>query len=290
MSSDKALIIGCGYLGRRLAQLLNNDRVRVAATTRTDANWPDLEKLGVNVSLFDLLSANASIPDLPCTDPDAVDVFFMVPTSIVHKALEVGDTFDRLLDALKLLPIGRAFLVSSTGIFPRADEQTVDAEFTSVGTDPRSRRIAQIERRWLEMGEKFFVSRLAGLYGPGRIIGRQKLRLGEVIPGDPEGWLNLIHVEDAARFIDASNRSKETQRIEIASDAQPVRRREYYNFVAQELSLPRLANFGSQTSDEKVGSYRCNPSSSMRRTGWSPLQLSFRDGIRAILKAEHAGS
>ena len=37
-----------------------------------------------------------------------------------------------------------------------------------------------------------------GLYGPGRIVRRAILERGEPIPGDPDKFLNLIHIDDAA--------------------------------------------------------------------------------------------
>ena len=40
--------------------------------------------------------------------------------------------------------------------------------------------------------------RFAGLYGPGRIVRRTVLERGEPIPGDPDKFLNLIHIADAA--------------------------------------------------------------------------------------------
>src|SRR5690606_29190096 len=46
------------------------------------------------------------------------------------------------------------------------------------------------------------VLRLAGIYGPGRLLRRvEQLRSGDPIGGNPEAWLNLIHVDDAATAV-----------------------------------------------------------------------------------------
>src|SRR5207302_4243129 len=42
------------------------------------------------------------------------------------------------------------------------------------------------------------VLRLAGIYGPGRLVARiEALRAVLVLEGNPDAWLNMIHVDDA---------------------------------------------------------------------------------------------
>src|SRR5262249_42647713 len=48
------------------------------------------------------------------------------------------------------------------------------------------------------------ILRFSGLYGPGRIVRRDALEKGEAIVGDPDRYLNLIHIEDAARAVEAA--------------------------------------------------------------------------------------
>ena len=49
------------------------------------------------------------------------------------------------------------------------------------------------------------VLRLAGIYGPGRLLRRiEQVRAGEPVAGNPEGFLNLIHVDDAVQAVLAS--------------------------------------------------------------------------------------
>jgi nucleoside-diphosphate-sugar epimerase len=288
MSAKSALIIGCGYLGVRLARILLSKGMAVTATTRTDENWPILERLGVQAMLFDVGSEDYFLTQFCESGVDEFDVFFMVPTSATTRAFQSG-AFARLAAGIQSVPLRRAFLISSTGIYARINEQVVDAGSTVFGREQRSTRIRLIEEQWLDMGKNFFVSRLAGLYGPNRIIGRSKLLSGESIPGDPQAWLNLIHVEDAARFLDESNESAHTRRIELASDARPIRRCDYYNFVANELGAPSVAEFDID-NPRASGSYRCDPASTMARIGWTPRYANFGDGIIDSLAAERADS
>jgi nucleoside-diphosphate-sugar epimerase len=80
--------------------------------------------------------------------------------------------------------------------------------------------------------------RFAGLYGPGRIVRRALLERGEPIPGDPERFLNLIQIDDAARVGSAALQALEPEPIYLVGDDRPVTRREYYTVAARSLRAP----------------------------------------------------
>jgi nucleoside-diphosphate-sugar epimerase len=82
------------------------------------------------------------------------------------------------------------------------------------------------------------ILRFAGLYGPGRLVRRGLVERGDAIPGDPDRFLNLIHIDDAARAAAAALASGEPESIYIVADDRPVTRREYYTRVATLLRAP----------------------------------------------------
>src|SRR5256885_1753544 len=45
------------------------------------------------------------------------------------------------------------------------------------------------------------VLRFAGIYGPGRLLRERAIRAAEPMTGDPEVWLNLIHVDDGVEAL-----------------------------------------------------------------------------------------
>src|SRR4029077_14609061 len=108
------------------------------------------------------------------------------------------------------------------------------------------------------LGRNSIILRLAGIYGPGRIPFRSLLRAGEPIPAASEGYLNLIHVVDAAGVVLAAadanlEHLNERPQVFCVSDGHPVERSEYYRevarrigaappkFVAPEADSPRAA-------------------------------------------------
>ncbi|MFT4563291.1 MAG: nucleoside-diphosphate-sugar epimerase [Gammaproteobacteria bacterium] len=284
MSRDQ-LIIGCGYLGARVASLLVRQGLNVNATTLSEKSWPELQRLEVNPTLFDIaaLGPDDRYPNVAAYDD--LDVFFMLTPSAIRPVLDTPTGYDSLLRWLGGLPIRRAILVSSTSVYGSTSGTVVSAETIAKPADTRGQIVAEIERRWLNVGQAFMVCRLAGLYGPGRIIGRNKLASRQPISGDPDSWLNLIHIDDAADFVIACARSQRVKPIELVSDGRPVKRRDYYGFVAEQLGISEPVVFDSMAKEPSATSRRCDPSSTMNRVGWQPRYSSYREGLLQSFKA-----
>ena len=75
-------------------------------------------------------------------------------------------------------------------------------------------------------GFELAIVRYSGLYGPGRVIRRDALARGQPISGDPDKYLNLIHIEDAASAGLAALDLGKPGRVYLAGDDRPVVRRE----------------------------------------------------------------
>ena len=94
---------------------------------------------------------------------------------------------------------------------------------------------------WAEKSDRttsVVVLRFAGLYGPGRVVRRKLVELGDPIPGDPDKLLNLIHIDDAASAAVAALSIPAPDPIYLVSDDRPVTRREYYSLIAKLLDAP----------------------------------------------------
>jgi nucleoside-diphosphate-sugar epimerase len=91
--------------------------------------------------------------------------------------------------------------------------------------------------RQLRPNSPWTILRLAGIYGPGRVP-----RVADVIAGRPiaspqDGFLNLIHVDDAAAAVMAAwSRSK--HRLYAVGDDCPVVRGEFYREIASRCNAP----------------------------------------------------
>jgi nucleoside-diphosphate-sugar epimerase len=144
-----------------------------------------------------------------------------------------------LTNVLKTLPTPRQFIyVSSTSVYGQADGGWVDESSPTEPGEENGRIVLECERLLRERLPDAIVLRFAGIYGPGRVIRRASiLGKGEPIATDPDGWLNLIHVEDGAMAVLAAAEHGAGATYNVADD-EPVRRREFYGEMAQLLGAP----------------------------------------------------
>ena len=64
------------------------------------------------------------------------------------------------------------------------------------------------------------------------------LERGEPIPGDPDKFLNLVHIDDAARAAAAALEAEAPAPVYLVADDRPVTRREYYATAARVIGAP----------------------------------------------------
>ncbi|MGR9089826.1 MAG: NAD-dependent epimerase/dehydratase family protein [Gammaproteobacteria bacterium] len=280
----RALIVGCGYLGTVTARMLVAAGREVWATTRSRERWQTLESVVARLIQYDISGAEAGGTLPTQADAGPWDVFVMLTPSAIAPTMDVGRGYDHLLDAIGTLKPRRAVLVSSTGVYGEPAGATVTAETPAQAAGDRGARLLGIEDRWLEAGARYRVCRLAGIYGPGRVIGRQAVLNGDALPGDPDAWLNLIHVEDAAELVLRCAAADNAQRIELGSDGEPVKRGAYYAHLASLLGAqaPRFERKYRARSASK----RCDPGSTMERLGWAPRYRGYRHGLADSIGAD----
>jgi len=251
----RRLIVGCGYLGERLASRWLAAGSRVWGLVRTPSRLARLSAAGVEPIVADV-AASLPLPALPEVDTVVWAVGFDRTAGRSYREVHV-DGLRRLLDALTGNP--RLIFVSSTGVWGRVDGQRVD-EATPPHPDREAGRVL-LEAEALLGGHPKgpgTVLRLAGIYGPGRLPRIDDLRAGRPLEADPDSWLNLIHVDDAAAVVMAVADHAEPGPLYVVSDGQPVRRRDFYARLADLVGSPP-PNWIPPAADARGGDKRVDP-------------------------------
>lgn len=239
MTGPSTLIVGCGYLGRVVGRRLIGRGGRVLGTTRSSEKAKALALDGIEPVIADVLDTQ-SLGALP----EAERVLYCVGFDRRSGASMRSVSLDGLLNSLSRLDLKKTSLVyvSSTGVYGQDDGSWVDEDSETRPTHESGRVCLEAERlvseTFAQAGGAAVILRLAGLYGPGRIIGRAGLERGEPVVGDPTRYLNLIHVEDAATVALAALDRGEKGRAYLACDDLPLPRREYYELAARLLGGP----------------------------------------------------
>ncbi len=147
-----------------------------------------------------------------------------------------------LLAVLDSLPpsVERLIYISSTGVYGQTDGQWVDEDSPCEPTRESGRVCLEAERALLahRLGGRSVTLRLAGIYGPGRLPNQAALRGGEPIAAASDGYLNLIHADDAASAVLAAAEHARPSSLYTVSDGHPAQRHEYYAEAARLLGAP----------------------------------------------------
>jgi len=245
------LVVGCGYLGTRVARRWLAAGDHVFGITRTAAKAEPLAELGITPVIYDVTAAAGSVgfyslENLPPLDTVFWAVGFDRSSSATHRDVHVTG-LARLLDAVRGTP--RVILSSSTGVW--GDEGGgIVTEQTPTNPSREAGRVLLEAEAMLRSHSKGpgVALRFAGLYGPDRLPRLEDLKAGRPIAADPESWLNLIHIDDAAAVVCAVAAATAPRPLYVVSDGHPVQRRDWYGHLAQatdspapawDLSLPR---------------------------------------------------
>jgi nucleoside-diphosphate-sugar epimerase len=233
-SMDVKLILGCGYLGRRVARRWLARGEKVYALTRDADTAATLRGEGIGPIVGDVLR-----PDTLGQLPQAATVLYAIGFDRASGASMRQVYVDGLASVLDHLHRPERFIyVSSSSVYGQTDGGWVDEDSPTEPLEESGRIVQGAERLLRERLPEAIVLRFSGIYGPGRLLRRKTLEAGEPVVGDPDKWLNLIHVEDGADAVLAAEAHAQPGRIYNICDDTPVRRRDFYVELAKRLHAP----------------------------------------------------
>ena len=304
--SATRIIFGCGYLGSRVAKLWRSAGEHTIAFTRRDDPTQEMIEAGTFTGQADVtkpetlhwLLQSLALGGTPVESLLYAVGFDRTAGPDIHSVYADG-----LRNVLAALPesVTRAIYISTTGVYGTAgggwvDEETLPDPHRDGG---KASLAAEEILRAHPLGKRSAILRLAGIYGPGRVPYLDKLKANEPIAAPSAGWLNLIHVDDAARIVVDIDRwlagrdASDGPHVFCVSDGVPAVRGEYYaeaarligapppQFTTPPADSPAAARAGAdrRVSNAKLFAW-------MEEAGISLQYPSYREGLAQIL---HAG-
>ncbi len=288
--ADK-LVVGCGYLGRRVAEAWLRDGHRVWVTTRNADRAKNLAESGLFPLLVDVTEPER-FPPLP----EVATVLFAVGFDRAAQKPQHAVYVEGLQHILSALPasVARFIYISSTGVYGQATGDRVDEDTPALPLRDGGRACLAAEQllQASAFGARSMILRLAGIYGPLRVPRSESIRGGDAIDAPADGYLNLIHVDDAVQIIQAVERLAPPRRY-VVSDGQPCLRRDYYREIARLLDAPP-PTFTAPTPDSPAAQRaasdkRIDPRRLFADIGVSLRYPSYREGLAAEVRLEARG-
>lgn len=232
---DSILIIGCGDIGRRVANLYRGRCVPVAALTRHRTTAEAQPSQSFTAFVGDL-DQPKTLPGLPTRDSL---VFYFVPPP---KHGEGDPRLRVFLSRITHQALPRKLIyISTSGVYGDCQGAWVaENAAPKPGTDRARRRLAAetLLQEWEQAyGIPSAILRVGGIYGPQRLP-VDRLRQGAPALHEQEcGYTNRIHADDLAAVCVAA--AERGQGIYNVSDGNPSTMTDYFNRVADLYGLPR---------------------------------------------------
>jgi nucleoside-diphosphate-sugar epimerase len=265
----------------------------VYVVTRSQERAEKFAKLGYNTIIADVCR-----PETLDELPPAETILFSVGCDR-RDGRTVYETYvNGLGNVLNALPenAGRIIYISTTGVYGRTeragdvvDETTPPAPQSEGGiASLAAERLLRTRRSGV--GKQSVILRLAGIYGPARIPFLAELAVGKPVPAPAEGYLNLIHVEDAAAAVIAAEECyiREGPALYCVSDGCPVARRDFYAELSRCVGGPPpqfcRADPQSRRAQRATSSKRVSNAHMLRELRIHLSYPTYREGLIAALR------
>ena len=259
ISSDHSdvLVIGCGYLGSKVAHLAgkggaDHQTNRVFTTTRSSEKAAYFESLSWIPVLLDWTDQRSVSSlkrqlgsDTQCNLRVLISVSYDRRSDRSRYESQVGG----LSNLLAVLPDdARICYISTTGVYHQTDGVWVD-ETSPTRPDREGGKVhlaAESLIRRKRATSPAMILRLSGIYGPDRVPRSADVISGRPIASPKNGFLNLIHVDDAAMAVFASwsrmsiqqrGDSNNKRHLYVVSDDHPVIRGDFYREIARQAKV-----------------------------------------------------
>jgi nucleoside-diphosphate-sugar epimerase len=294
LHNKRLVIFGCGYVGSAIARAALVAGLRVEALTRNLGKAEQLRALGLGKVVVAQLASSDWHAQIE-TGPD------FVVNCVSSGGGPEGYRQSYLAGMESILawagrgvrPVRTLLYTSSTSVYPQGDGMIVDETAPAEGATPNGKIIRESEKLLqaapVTACGRWFVLRLAGIYGPGRHHLLNQLREGVLTLGGSEAHrLNLVYLDDIVAAVMACLRAPpavDSQVFNVA-DTAPAIRGEVVSWLAGQLNRPQ-PDFDGVPGTRRGGEPMPDRVISSRKIqttlGWQPRFPDYRAGFGKIL-------
>lgn len=277
MKTPTILLIGHGYLGQALADLLVARGLGLVAANR-QADEPRGESYPYPLRAADVGDAG-SVAELAGS-------FSEPPAAVVHCASSGrggAEAYRRVFvegigHLRRHFPGVPVFFTSSTSVYGQTDGSLVD-EASPAEPDRETGRLL-LEAEGIARASGGAALRLAGIYGPGRSVHLRRLFDGSatIESGATSRFLNQIHRDDAAaaaaHLLSLPSAEVSGRVYNVVDDDFPTQR-ELYERLSRRFGLPLPPEAPPDTGRKRAWTHKRVSNAALRATGWAPRYPSF---------------
>ncbi len=285
------VILGCGYIGSRLARAaLAAGRTTRVCSRSTGRLQPLLAPLGAEVKFLDAATPKGFTAALSGMH-DATVIYSIPPVT----ALPPGHPIRAALQAAYGGGAARFIHLSSCGLYgDEPDDDLWVDEDTAISPDSAMQNIHSDE---LELQRATYerpistILRLAPVYGPGRGM-RNRIRKGEFrILDDGQHATSRIYIDDVVEIVFAVERSAPHKSLYLVADDEPTTQGEYAKWLSDRMGVampPTRRMFEPGKAKVAHRNRKIRNAKLKRELGIELTYPSYREGEAAIEVEDNA--
>lgn len=276
-------IIGCGYIGKRIAQRLQQQNQTVKCYVATQASQDDCAALGLDVQRFNLDMPGFELPAAVKQDFASSVLMYLVPPPPSGR---VDTRMTHFIDYLQACekstgqPAQKIVLISTTGIYGDCDGEWIDeSRAPNPQADRACRRLdaeTQLQAYCTQHDIDCIVFRVPGIYA------MDKLPLKRITSGEPivraedSGYTNRIHADDLAAFCVEAMTEPVATGVYNCCDGNPSTMNDYFMRVAEVMDLPAPPQISLQQAQAELSSGMLSYLAESKRISNEKLRRHFK--------------
>ena len=297
LHGKRLVIFGCGYVGSAVARAAVAAGAHVEALTRNPEKAVALRSLGLGKVVVAELSASDWHGQIEGGADFVVNCVSSGGGPDGYRKSYLEGMASILAWAAKgSVPIGTMLYTSSTSVYPQGGGAVVEETAPAEGATPNGKVIREseilLEHATAAACRRWFILRMAGIYGPDRHHLLNQLRAGVTeLGGSGAHRLNLIHRDDIVAAVLACFTAPAAVGSQIfnLADTAPASREEVVRWLSGQLqrSMPVFDGVpGTRRGGEPMPDRIVSSGKIQRVLDWRPKYADYRAGFGAILNSK----
>lgn len=226
-------IIGCGHIGKLLAQQLLKKNISVTGYVSSDSSFSECKNRNISCEIIDL---DKPLENIVLTGQRLI---YLAPPP---RSGKIDTRITNFLNSIAKQAPEKFVLISTTGVYGDCQGKWIDESAPlKPNADRAFRRVdaeQQVQKFCQRLKIPLVILRVPGIYGPGKIP-LARIKSGQAIVNKQDSpFTNRIHADDLVSICERALLQTEITGIYNATDGNPGTMYDYFVGIASAMDLP----------------------------------------------------